>query len=300
MLPQFLRKYAMIGETGQIRLNLFSPAGVCIIDASPLQKLPMPKFARKALITAATAILLLAGTSFGQSDEREPADVVPEAPGEFQFVRLAYSGNRMARSSHGSQPWTTDWPDAEQHFLKGVSRLTSVDAAEEGEVLTPLDADLFDYPWIYAVEVGYWYLNEQEAARMRDYLLRGGFLMVDDFHGALEWSFFKSSMERVFPDRPIVDIPENDEVFHVLYDLDHRIQIPSRLYTYTGQTWERDGRYPHWRGIYDDDGRLMVAINWNMDIGDAWEHADWPDYPENMTALAYRFGINYLIYAMTH
>ena len=163
-----------------------------------------------------------------------------------------------------------------------------------------LDQSIFDCQWSYAVEVGYWQRNTQEAARLRDYLLRGGFMMVDDFHGAWEWSSFVASMQRVFPDRPIVDIPEDDEAFHVIYDLDHRIQIPSRMYTYTGQTWEKGGITPHWRGIYDDEGRLMVSINFNMDIGDAWEHADWPDYPENMTALAYRFGINYVIYAMTH
>jgi hypothetical protein len=108
------------------------------------------------------------------------------------------------------------------------------------------------------------------------------------------------SMEKVFPDRPVVEISESDEAFHVIYDLDKRIQIPSRMFIYSGVTWEKGGITPHWRGIYDDDGRLMVAINFNMDIGDAWEHADWPDYPENMTALAYRFGINYLVYAMTH
>ena len=140
----------------------------------------------------------------------------------------------------------------------------------------------------------------ENADAMRDYLLRGGFLMVDDFHGSWEWAAFVASMEKVFPDRPIIDIPESDEAFHVHYDLDHRIQIPSRMFIYSGVTYEKDGYTPHWRGIYDDDGRLMVAINFNMDIGDAWEHADWPDYPENMTALAYRFGINYLIYAMTH
>ena len=124
--------------------------------------------------------------------------------------------------------------------------------------------------------------------------------MVDDFHGSWEWSAFMSSMEKVFPDRPVVDIPADDAAFHVIYDLDHRIQIPSRMFIYSGVTYEKGGVTPHWRGIYDDDGRLMVSINFNMDIGDAWEHADWPDYPENMTALAYRFGINYLIYAMTH
>jgi hypothetical protein len=153
---------------------------------------------------------------------------------------------------------------------------------------------------MYAVEVGYWHLNMQEAARLRAYLLRGGFLMVDDFHGGWEWSSFVASMQKVFPDRPIIEIPEDDEAFHVIYDLDQKIQIPSLQFVYSGVTWEKGGVTPHWRGIYDDDGRLMVAINFNMDLGDAWEHADWPEYPEKMTALAYRFGINYLIYAMTH
>jgi hypothetical protein len=244
----------------------------------------------------AAAVLACGGIALGQSDDDAE---IGEAPGEFEFVRLAYSGNRYAQSARG-QAWRTDWPDAEHHFLRGVNRLTTVDAADEGLIMIPLDGDIFDYPWLYAVEVGYWHLNDQEAAHLREYLLRGGFLMVDDFHGSFEWAMFKASMDRVFPDRPIVDIAEGDEAFHVLYDLNHRIQIPSRMFIYSGQTWERDGVTPHWRGIYDDHGRLMVAINHNMDIGDAWEHADWPDYPENMTALAYRFGINYLIYAMTH
>jgi hypothetical protein len=256
----------------------------------------MPKPNNRVIIFLATAALACGGLALGQVDDTIE---IGEAPGEFEFVRLAYNGNRYARSNRG-QAWQTDWPDAEHHFLRGVNRLTTVEAADEGLIMIPLDADIYDYPWIYAVEVGYWHLNDQEAARLRDYLLRGGFLMVDDFHGSFEWAMFKASMDRVFPDRPIVDIAAGDEAFHVLYDLDQRIQIPSRMFIYSGQTWERDGITPHWRGIYDDQGRLMVAINHNMDIGDAWEHADWPDYPENMTALAYRFGINYLIYAMTH
>lgn len=237
---------------------------------------------------------------WAQSGETESPPVVREAPGEFQFVRLAYTANRYGQGNLRRQIWQTDWPDAEHHFLKGIRRLTRVAAAEQGRILTPLDQNIYDFPWIYAVEVGYWHLNAQEAARLRDYLLRGGFLMVDDFHGTFEWASFVESMERVFPDRPIVEISEEDEAFHVIYDLDKRVQIPSRMYTYTGRTWEKDGFTPHWRGIYDDKGRLMVAINFNMDIGDSWEHADWPDYPENMTALGYRFGINYLVYAMTH
>ncbi len=229
---------------------------------------------------------------------------IAEPDSEFQFVRLQYSSNNFGRRGgygrRGRGAWQTDYPEAEYHFSRGVDRLTRVEVSDRPEILRPLDEEIFDFPWIYAVEVGYWHLDDQEAAHLREYLLRGGFLMVDDFHGTREWAAFVVSMERVFPDRPIIDIPEDDAAFHVIYDLDQRIQIPSMQFLYTGVTWERDGYTPQWRGIYDDDGRLMVAINFNMDIGDAWEHADWPEYPENMTALAYRFGINYLIYAMTH
>ena len=261
----------------------------------------MPKAVANTLIAFALSTLIGAAVAWGQTNESESRHAIREAPGEFQFVRLVYSANRYCADRWGrSQWWKTDHPAAEHHLLKGISRLTRVAAAELPRILSPLDESIFDYPWIYAVEVGYWHLSDPEAARMREYLLRGGFLMVDDFHGSCEWSVFVRSMQRVFPDRPIVDIPENDEAFHVIYDLDHRIQIPSAQIIYWGQTWEKDGFTPHWRGIYDDDGRLMVAINFNMDIGDAWEHADLPAYPENMTALAYRFGINYLIYAMTH
>ena len=264
----------------------------------------MPKAFSEASIVLLIIALLSAVTARGQGSEPETqstARMTRESPGEFQFVRLAYAPNQYCGRGYGRQQmWQTDWPDAEHHFVKGVDRLTRIAAAVQPRILTPMDKDIYDFPWIYAVEVGYWHLNDQEAERMREYLLRGGFLMVDDFHGSCEWSAFVASMSKVFPDRPIIDIPEGDEAFHVIYDLDQRIQIPSRMFIYSGVTWEQDGYEPHWRGIYDSDGRLMVAINFNMDIGDAWEHADWPDYPENMTALAYRFGINYLVYAMTH
>ena len=217
---------------------------------------------------------------------------------EFNFVRLVYSGGRSRWGGRGS--WATDYPEAEYHFMQGVGRLTNIDSAPGSQTLRPLDDELFDYPWLYAVEVGYWYLDDEEAQRLREYLLRGGFLMIDDFHGTYQWAGFRESMQRVFPDRPIVEIEANDPVLHVLYDLDQRIQVPGIQYLWSGVTYERDGFEPHFRGIFDDDGRIMVAINFNMDLGDAWEHADYPEYPEKMTALAYRFGINYVIYAMTH
>jgi hypothetical protein len=222
---------------------------------------------------------------------------------EFHFVRLQYSDGAYGRGGYGryglGSAWV-DWPEAEDHFMRGVSRLTVLDTGDEARVLVPTDDNLFDYPWLYAVEVGYWSLDDKDAAHLREYLLRGGFLMVDDFHGSAEWQGFVESLQLVFPDRPIVEIAQTDEVLHVLYDLDQKIQIPGIAALSMGQTWERDGRVPHWRGVYDDDGRLMVAINFNMDLGDAWEHANDPRYPEPMTGLATRFAVNYVIYAMTH
>ena len=163
-----------------------------------------------------------------------------------------------------------------------------------------MDDDIFDYPMVYAVEVGGWSLSPEEAARLRDYLLRGGTLMVDDFHGSVEWAVFEDGLRKVFPDRNIVELKRDDMVFHTVFDLDEPIQIPGVAALSRGVTYEKDGVEPHWRGIYDDNGRLMVIINFNMDLGDAWEHADNPNYPLVMTNRAYQHMINYLVYAMTH
>lgn len=219
---------------------------------------------------------------------------------EFEFARLVYYDGGSCRFYDPC--WSVDYPEAEHFFGEGVSRLTRVELGREG-VMISLDPDddmIFDYPWLYAVEVGYWRLSEQHAARLREYLLRGGFLMVDDFHGTRQWAGFESSMRRVFPDRPILEIPDADEVLHVLYNVDHRIQIPGIAALMNNVTFEDDGYDPHWRGIYDDKGRLMVAINHNMDLGDSWEHADDPTYPQEMTTLGLQFAVNYVIYALTH
>ena len=150
------------------------------------------------------------------------------------------------------------------------------------------------------MESGHWDLTDAQCAKLREYLLRGGFLMTDDFHGTYEWEVFMASMSRVFPDRPVKDIPNNDAIFHVVFDLDNRFQVPGTVnYPFT-KTYEYDGYEAEWKGIFDDKGRVMVAICHNMDLGDAWEHADNPAYPEKYTGLAYRIGINYIIYAMSH
>ncbi|HEY5622725.1 MAG TPA: DUF4159 domain-containing protein [Gammaproteobacteria bacterium] len=229
----------------------------------------------------------------------EPGDGDPEA--EFHFARMAFGVAGGAAGWSRREPWLRDWPDAEVHFVEGISRLTRVDTGRDNRQVRLSDDTLFNYPLLYAVKVGFWNLSDYEAARLREYLLRGGFLIVDDFHGPTEWVTFAASLKRVFPDRPIVEIPVESEVFNVLYSLDQLVQIPGAQAIRYGVTWEHpQGRTPHWRGVYDDAGRLLVAINFNMDLGDAWEHADDAFYPEPLTALAYRFGVNYVIYSMTH
>jgi hypothetical protein len=221
---------------------------------------------------------------------------------EFEWVRLIYAENPdFSRGfGFGGYRWLTDAPEAETHLLQGIRRLTRINTGSEGTAVRIDDDSLFDHPFLYAVEVGGWDLSATDAARLREYLDRGGFLVVDDFHGSYEWEGFMQSLRRVYPDRPVVEIPDQDEVFHVLYDLIDRPQIPGIYSVMRGVTYERDGYTPHWRGIYDDTGRLTVVINFNMDLGDAWEHADNPIYPQPLTGLAYRFAINYLLYSMTH
>lgn len=244
-------------------------------------------------LTAASVIAIALGARGDES--HRPRDWPTN---EFEFARLQYSDGGYGWRG-GS--WRVDYDEAEYHFTEGVGRLTRVQLGRHGVIVNLSNDSIFDYPWLYAVEVGYWRLSDYEAQRLREYLLRGGFLMVDDFHGMRQWVGFTDSLNRVFPDRPIVELPESAEVLHVLYDLNQRIQIPGIAALMRGRTYEEeDDKEPHWRGIYDDSGRLMLAINYNMDLGDAWEHADDPGYPNPMTALAYRFAVNYVVYAMTH
>lgn len=246
------------------------------------------------------AALLFAGAALSQRGYgyRDFSSDLLDA--EFHFIRLEYVTFGWAR---GRRPWwMQDWPEAEEHFAEGVRRLTNIDVGTNRHV--PLTDDrIFEYPWVYATQVGYWDLSDEEVARLREYLLRGGFLFVDDFHGPEDWSVFQESMARTLPEFPIVDLPETDPLLHTLYDLDQRTQIPGLRHLRRGAGGSTVAEMPYpaiWRGIYGEEERLLVAVNFNMDIGDAWEHADWVEYPEPMTALAYRFGINYIVYAMTH
>jgi hypothetical protein len=222
----------------------------------------------------------------------------PPFSGYFGGFRGRFRGEDW---KHGRSSWTTDYTAADRHVAVALRRLTRIHVRS---VEQPVDLDdgddVFNYPWLYAVEVGHWQLTDSQVKQMRDFLDRGGFFMCDDFHGSAEWAVFMQTMQRVFPDRPVVDIPDSDSIFHTIYDLDHRYQVPGAQYLRSGRTYEQDGYDPHWRGIYDAKGRLMVAICHDMDLGDAWEWADWPEYDEKFSALAFRIVSNYVVYSMTH
>jgi hypothetical protein len=218
------------------------------------------------------------------------------------YPPIGFARRRGWDWTQGGSSWTIDYPRGDRHIAEAVRRLTRVHARSvEQPVNLDDDDDVFNWPWLYAVEVGYWDLTDAQAAKLREYLLRGGFLMVDDFHGTQQWAVFMASMRRVFPDRPVVEIPGPDPIFHTLWDLTDRFQVPGEQFLYSGSTWEPpDGVEPHWRAIYDDNGRILVAICFNMDLGDSVEHADTPEYPEKYSSQGMRTFLNYLIYGMTH
>jgi hypothetical protein len=228
-------------------------------------------------------------------------------PHSFYFTRAAYSSGFRGRGGRGGGgSWATDFPKADQQFLVVLRRLAGIDAYAAEHPIQLQDPDLRRYPFIYAVEVGYMSLADPEVTALRDYLLAGGFMMVDDFWGSREWASFEQEMRRVLPEYSIVDIPMDHPIFSSFYDIREIIQVPNvgigRQYYRNGggPTHEQDGYTPSVRGIFDERGRLLVAINWNTDLGDAWEWAEQPDYPLKFSTYAYQMGVNFIVYAMTH
>lgn len=252
------------------------------------------------------------GVEYSPGEIPLPADHQEKT--EFAFARLMFPGGGVDDGYYpryqgdyrlGLSLWTQDYPRADRHFSLAVRRLTRIHTRSVEQVVDLDSNDVYNWPWIYAVQVGESGLTEKEALALREYLLRGGFFMADDLHGQYEWDLFARTMKMTFPDRPIVDIEDADAAFHTVYDLDERYQLPG--WAHLRQGFKRpihaigpdDGKGAHWRGIYDDQGRLMVAISYNSDVGDAWEWADEPQYPEKCADLAIRLGINYITYAMT-
>ena len=220
---------------------------------------------------------------------------------EFYFTRMAYNGGGGGFRRWRRNSWATDYPKSDRQFLIVLERLTGLDMFLEEHPRLLTDEHLNRFPFLYAVEVGYMSMGPEEASALREFLLRGGFLVVDDFWGTYEWQNFEIEMQKVFPEYPIVDVPLEHEIFHNFYDIEEIIQVPNVGNGVNGwATHERDGYEPFAKGIFDEEGRMMVIVNWNTDLGDAWEWAENPYYPLKYSTYAYQMGVNFIIYAMSH
>ena len=257
-----------------------------------------------------------------------PAPPDYDQPAEFIFARLMYPPNPYARFDYagsrwaeGNSSWTQDYPRADRHFLVALRRLTRLDVRSVEQTVNLDDGDdVFNYPFLYAVRPGEWELSDSQAEKFREFFDRGGFFMTDDFWGTDEWELFMYSMVKVFPEANIVDIPEGDPFFDVMFDLprDKRYQIPGAWGIRRGgfgRRGRRGGRgcttaegygcqneggdVPAWRAIYAD-GRIIAVIIPNSDMGDSWEYADDPYYPEMFSRLGLRLGMNAIMYSFTH
>lgn len=226
----------------------------------------------------------------------------------FTFVRIEYDSYRGYGRRGGA--WTTDWPDAELNFSFRLQQLTSLRVNPNPITMRLTDPRLFDHPFIYIVEPGALVFGEDEVLALRKYLTNGGFLMVDDFWGDYQWDNFHREIKRVFPTREPVELPADHEVFRCVYHLKEKPQIPSIGAAWAGRdegtTYERghggNTHTVHYKGIFDDKGRMMAFIGHNTDLGDGWEReGEDPWYfKEFSEKKAYPLGINVVVYAMTH
>lgn len=244
------------------------------------------------------AAVLSAASGTLSARRNQPARSASDLEPEFTFVRSVYGG---LGGWNYYKSWATDWPKADRQFILGIKRLTNIKVADQERALQFTDPEIFRYPFVYAVEVGHWDLSEEEASGLREYLQRGGFLFCDDFWGSWEWENFQQNINRVLPGSRIVEVPLSHPIFHCYYDISEILQVPNVGNALYGRiTHEQDGYVPHCRGIFDENGRLMVVISWNSDLGDAWEWADLPGYPARYSTYAYQMGINAIVYAMSH
>jgi hypothetical protein len=271
-----------------LRLNW--PRNLTKVALLGLLAIPLIGFAQS--YTGPGGVIDMDGERFPPEDPHEKA--------EWTFARYHYDMDGFQYGRFRFQRWAADYPKSDRQFVIGVNRLTRVNARSKEHVIDGKSDEIYDYPWLYVEDAGAWNMEPEQAKRLREFLLRGGFFMVDDSHGDREWETLEAGLKMVFPDRPIIDLPNQEEIFHIVYDLDDRTQIDGTRYIWGRMRYTPDSATAQWRGIRDDKGRLMVAICHNSDIGDAWEWADSPQYPEHEASLAYRIGMNYIIYGMTH
>jgi hypothetical protein len=239
---------------------------------------------------------------------------------EFYFTRGEYTSGFGGRGGFGGGGfgrgggggggggWTTDYPKADRQFINVVQRLGKLDICPWEHPVSLDSPSLRYYPYVYILEVGSINLTPAEEKNLREYLLAGGLLIVDDFWGLQQWAPFQAQMSHMLPEYPIKEIPLDDLLFRIFYKISEVRQTPNVRNAEDvsrgvpgAHTWEQASDInPHVRGIYDEKGRLMVVINYNTDLGDAWEWAEDPLYPLSMSTYAMQVGLNMIIYAMAH
>lgn len=263
-------------------------------------------------LVAITATVVLAQRSWRRFDSGDRGDVPmwSNEPGfekdVFTFARVIYSS--YSGWGRGGGGWRTDWPDADLNFSYRLQQLTALKVDPEGKTVRLTDPELFNYPFIYMVEPGRLEFDDEEVTALRRYLLNGGFLMVDDFWGEREYANFYDEIKRVFPEREPVDLPLDHLIFHCVFDLKEKPQLPSmhHVQRYRGTPYEsyerEDAEQVNYRAIFDDKGRMMVMICHNTDLGDGWEREGEDEYyfREYAEKKAYPMGINIIFYALTH
>jgi len=257
----------------------------------------MEKFPAWMRRTTATALVVVMTISLGivaSAQFRRQRSRLHQPPTDtaFVFARVQFSSG--LRGFMGGRGWAHDYPDAEEHILQLANEATGINTQKMSYVIVRLDSEeIFNYPFIYFSEVGEMGMTETETQNLREYFNRGGFAMIDDFYGGYELANFVSEMKRVFPTRDLVELSIEHPIFHTFYEIPTLGIIPPyKPYRQPGP--------PKFYGYFDDHGRMLMIINHNNDLGDFWEWIGQPRYPLEPSTVALRFGINYLIYTLSH
>jgi hypothetical protein len=256
-----------------------------------------------------------AAASSTLADDRTLRRNISTAP-EFVFARIQYDSTGGWGEAYYPydgrtwERWETDFPQGDDNFAHRLAELSSVVPAVHGVARRITDADVHRFPFLYMCDPGYMTMSADEKRRLREHLLAGGFLWVDDFWGEAEWWNFENVMSDVLPGVAWRDIPSDHPILHTVFELDAAPQIPAQDHAVRG--WTHDPGYTHrapatqlepanFRGYFDGDGRLMIVVTHNTDIGDGFEreaYGQW--YFETYSTKAYMLGVNIVVYAMTH
>ena len=233
---------------------------------------------------------------FGSGEEDLPTPRKIDRSG-FVYARVRYHLQPWWRQETREVPWHHDYPDGDSMFPASLSRLTTAHTTPDSYQLVDIDSkELFDYPFVYISEPGYLNLLPGDVKNLREYLDRGGFVLMDDFRGNdLDSSQFQNmvqQMRKLFPDREMQPVPPTHPIFHLFYDLDsHAMLPPYRMYN-SGEV--------QFYGISDAKGNLQVMIDFNNDISEYWQALDVGQCSIHEAGTAVELGVNYAMYALTH